>query len=50
LSGKTVTLTLEAEARNPECRLLGRADPFGARTTDLPNIIFYVIDGAAPNS
>jgi arylsulfatase A-like enzyme len=47
LAGQTVTLALEAEAERAGTVALWAAPTIsGARTTDMPNIIFYVIDGA----
>jgi len=51
LSGKTVTLALETEAERPG-NIAFWANPTlsSPRATALPNIIFYVIDGAAAES
>ncbi len=47
LAGQTVTLALEAEAERVGTVALWAAPTIsGARTTDKPNVIFYVIDGA----
>jgi arylsulfatase A-like enzyme len=47
LAGQTVTLALETEAeRAGTVALWGAPTLSGARTSDRPNIIFYVIDGA----
>ncbi len=47
LAGQTVTLALEAEAERTGTVALWAAPTLtGARATDKPNIIFYVIDGA----
>jgi len=47
LAGQTVTLALEAEAERAGTVALWAAPTLsGARTSDIPNIIFYVIDGA----
>ena len=47
LAGQTVTLALEAEAERAGTVALWAAPTIsGARTTDMPNIIFYIIDGA----
>ncbi|MEX1050276.1 MAG: sulfatase-like hydrolase/transferase, partial [Gemmatimonadales bacterium] len=46
-AGRTVTLSLEARAEQPgTVALWGAPTVSGARATDKPNIIFYVIDGA----
>jgi arylsulfatase A-like enzyme len=48
LAKKTVLLTLEADAARPGTVALWAAPTLtGKRTTDKPNIIFYIIDGAA---
>ncbi len=48
LAGKTLTLALEAEADPPGTVALWAAPTLtGSSSTDRPNIIFYVIDGAA---
>ncbi len=48
LAGRTVTLQLEAEAERAGTVALWAAPTVsGSRTTDRPNIVFYVIDGAA---
>jgi arylsulfatase A-like enzyme len=48
LANKTVLLTLEADAERPGTVALWAAPTLtGKRTTDKPNIIFYIIDGAA---
>ena len=48
LAGQTVTLALEAEAERAGTVALWAAPTIsGARATDMPNIIFYVIDGGA---
>ncbi len=48
LQGQTVTLSLETEAERPgTVALWGAPTLSGTRTTDDPNVIFYVIDGAA---
>ncbi len=48
LAGQTVTLALEAEAARAGTVALWAAPTLsGARTTETPNIIFYVIDGGA---
>ncbi len=47
LAGQTVTLALEADAeRTGTVALWGAPTISGARTTHIPNVIFYVIDGA----
>ena len=47
LAGQTVSLALEAEADRAGSVALWAAPTLsGARTTETPNIIFYVIDGA----
>ena len=47
LAGQTVTVALEAEAARAGTVALWAAPTLsGARTTERPNIIFYVIDGA----
>jgi arylsulfatase A-like enzyme len=47
LAGQTVTLALEAEAERAGTVALWAAPTLsGAHTSDMPNIIFYVIDGA----
>ena len=47
LSGQTVSLALEADASRQGTVALWAAPTLsGARTTETPNIIFYVIDGA----
>jgi arylsulfatase A-like enzyme len=49
-AGRTVTLTLEAQAEQPgTVALWGAPTVSGARTSDKPNIIFYVIDGGWPD-
>ncbi len=46
LAGQTVPLVLEADAERPGTVALWAAPTLsGTRTTDRPNIIFYVIDG-----
>ena len=46
-AGESVTLVLEATSDEPGTVVLWAAPTLsGARTTDKPNIIFYVIDGA----
>ncbi|MEE9183479.1 MAG: sulfatase, partial [Acidimicrobiia bacterium] len=48
LAGQTVTLALETEAERAGTVALWAAPTLtGARTTDKPNIIFYIIDGGA---
>lgn len=48
LAGKTVTLTLETGADRPGgVAFWGAPTLSGARTADKPNVVFYVIDGAA---
>ena len=48
LAGQTVTLTLEAAAeRAGAVALWGAPTLSGARTSDKPNVVFFVIDGAA---
>jgi arylsulfatase A-like enzyme len=48
LAGQTVTLTLEADAERAGTVALWAAPTLsGARTTDKPNVVFYIIDGAA---
>jgi len=48
LSGKTVTLALETEAEGPGNVAFWAAPTLhGVRATSLPNIVFYVIDGAS---
>ena len=48
LAGKAVTLTFETEAGRPgNVAFWGAPTISGARATDMPNIILYVIDGAA---
>ena len=48
LAGETVTLALETEAERPGNVAFWAAPTLsGRRTTALPNIVFYVIDGAA---
>jgi arylsulfatase A-like enzyme len=48
LAGQTVTLALEAVAERAGTVALWAAPTIsGARTTDKPNVIFYVIDGGA---
>jgi alkaline phosphatase len=47
LAGQTVTLALEVEAERAGTVGLWAAPTLSAaRTSDIPNIIFYVIDGA----
>jgi arylsulfatase A-like enzyme len=47
LAGRTIKLSLAAEAESPgTVALWGAPTLTGARTTDRPNVIFYVIDGA----
>ncbi|HSA97099.1 MAG TPA: sulfatase-like hydrolase/transferase, partial [Acidobacteriota bacterium] len=47
-AGKTVTLTLETEAEGPgNVAFWGAPTLSGPRNATLPNVIFYVIDGAA---
>ena len=47
LAGRTVTLSLEAEADRAGTVALWAAPTLsGSRTTEKPNIIFYIIDGA----
>lgn len=47
MAGNTVTLALEADAERAGTVALWAAPTLsGARTTDKPNVIFYVIDGA----
>ena len=51
LAGQTVTLTLEAEAERAGAVALWAAPTLsGTRTTDAPNIIFYVIDSGGRTS
>ncbi len=46
MAGKTVTLALAAEAESPGTVALWAAPTLsGARATDKPNVIFYIIDG-----
>jgi len=46
-AGQAVTLSLEAESeRDGSVALWGAPTLTGARTTDTPNVIFYIIDGA----
>ncbi len=48
LAGKTVTLTLEAVAERPGTIALWAAPTLSrSRRTQKPNVIFYIIDGAA---
>jgi arylsulfatase A-like enzyme len=50
LAGKSVTLSLETEAEKPGNVAFWAAPTLaGERKTEKPNIIFYVIDGAAPD-
>lgn len=47
LAGRTIRLGLAAEAESPgTVALWGAPTLSGARTSDRPNVIFYVIDGA----
>ncbi|MEE9184623.1 MAG: sulfatase, partial [Acidimicrobiia bacterium] len=47
LAGQTVTLALEAEAARTGTVALWAAPTIsGARTTEVPNVVFYIIDGA----
>lgn len=47
LAGRIVTLSLEAEAERAGTVALWAAPTLsGSRTTDKPNVIFYIIDGA----
>jgi arylsulfatase A-like enzyme len=51
LAKKTVLLTLEADAERPGTVALWAAPTLtGKRITEKPNIIFYIIDGAARNA
>ncbi len=48
LQGQTVTLSLEADAEHPGTVVLwGAPTMSGTRTTDKPNVVFFVIDGGA---
>jgi arylsulfatase A-like enzyme len=48
LAGQTVALTLEADSPRPGTVALWAAPTLsGSRASDKPNVIFYVIDGAA---
>jgi arylsulfatase A-like enzyme len=48
LAGQSVTLALEAEAERAGTVALWAAPTVsGARTTDKPNVVFYIIDGGA---
>jgi choline-sulfatase len=48
LAGKSVVLTLETDAEHPgNVAFWGAPTISGARATDKPNVIFYIIDGAA---
>jgi arylsulfatase A-like enzyme len=48
-AGKIVTLSLEAESeREGSVAFWGAPTLTGSRTTDKPNVIFYIIDGAGP--
>jgi len=45
-AGQTVTLTLEAQAERPgTVALWGSPTVSGTRSSEMPNVIFYVIDG-----
>ncbi len=51
LAGQTVSLALEADAeRGGSVALWAAPTLSGARTTETPNIIFYIIDGGAADS
>jgi arylsulfatase A-like enzyme len=48
LAGKTMTLILETEAERPgNIAFWGAPTLSGARATDKPNVVLYIIDGAA---